>query len=191
MRIVAGRHRGRPIAAPEGRDIRPTSDRVREALFNILEHRDWGPGGVSLVTDARVLDGFSGTGALGLEALSRGAAHVTFMDNSRAALDICRRNLDALGERGSADILQGNCAKPVRPAGACTLVLLDAPYNSGLSEPALEALRAAGWIAQGGICAVETGAKEDLALLDGFDVLDVRKYGAAKIHFLRNDRAAS
>ena len=109
MRIVAGRHRGRPIAAPEGRDIRPTSDRVREAVFNILEHRDWGAGGISIVADARVLDGFSGTGALGLEALSRGAKHVTFMDRNRADLDIP----------------------------------------------------------------------------DGFEILDTRKYGAARIHFLR------
>ena len=189
MRIVAGRHKGRPISAPAGRDIRPTSDRVRESLFNILEHRDWGPGGISVVSDARVLDGFAGTGALGLEALSRGAAHVTFMDNSRIALDICRQNVETLGERGSVDILQGDCAKPVRPAQACDLVLLDAPYNSDLSVPALAALRAAGWVSQDGICVIETGAKEDPSFPDGFEQLDVRKYGAAKIHFLRNIEA--
>lgn len=187
MRIVAGRHRGRPITAPEGREIRPTSDRVREAVFNILEHRDWGPGGVSIVTDARVLDGFSGTGALGLEALSRGAAHATFMDNNRTALEICRQNLEMLEERRSADILQGDCLKPVRPSAACDLVLLDPPYNSELAAPALAELRATGWIAPNGICVVETGKKEDPDIPSGFEVLDIRAYGAAKIHFLRND----
>jgi 16S rRNA (guanine966-N2)-methyltransferase len=185
MRIVAGRHRGRPIAAPEGRDIRPTSDRVREAVFNILEHRDWGAGGVSVVAGARVLDGFSGTGAFGLEALSRGAKHVTFMDKNRAALNLCRETLDALGERSAADVLQGDCVKPVRPAAACDLIFLDPPYRAGLAIPALEALRDAGWIETGSICVVETGSTEDTAMPDRFEALDERRYGAAKIHFLR------
>lgn len=185
MRIVAGRHRGRPIAAPDGRDIRPTSDRVREAVFNILEHRDWGPGGVSIVANARVLDGFCGTGALGLEALSRGAGHATFMDCGHAALDLCRRNLDALGERNSADVLQGDCLKPARPSAACDLIFLDPPYRRELAAPALAALRHAGWIVPGSICVIETGAKETPEIPDGFETLDVRKYGAAKVYFLR------
>ena len=187
MRIVAGRHRGRPIAAPEGHDIRPTSDRVREAVFNILEHRDWGVGGVSIVTGARVLDGFSGTGALGLEALSRGAEHITFMDRNRTALNLCRETLEALGERSAANILQGDCLKPVRPAEPCGLVFLDPPYKAGLAVPALEALRQAGWIETGGICVIETSAKDDPEFPEGFEMLDTRKYGAAKIHFLRSD----
>jgi len=185
MRIVAGRHRGRPIAAPEGRDIRPTSDRVREAVFNILEHRDWGPGGVSVVTGSRVFDGFSGTGAFGIEALSRGARHVTFMDKNRAALRLCRDTLEALGERSAADVLQGDCVKPVRPATACDLIFLDPPYRAGLAGPALEKLRDAGWIVSGSICVVETGSKEDTDIPDRFEILDERKYGAAQIHFLR------
>lgn len=187
MRIVAGRHKGRPIAAPADRDIRPTSDRVREAVFNILEHRDWGSGGVSVIANARVLDAFSGTGALGLEALSRGAAHATFMDKNRAALDLCRQNLDTLGERKSADVLQGDCLKPARPAAGCGLVFLDPPYNKALAGPALDALRDAGWIGPGTICVVETGSKENPEFPDGFDTLDERKYGAARIYFLRCD----
>lgn len=190
MRIVAGRHRGRLIEAPEGSDIRPTSDRVRESLFNILEHRDWGPGGLSVVSGARVLDGFCGTGALGLEALSRGAAHVTFMDKNRAALGLCRRNLDALGERAAADVLQGDCLKPVRPAEPCGLILLDPPYKAGLATPALTALREAGWLLPGAICAVETEAGGDLDIPEGFERLDARKYGAARVHFLRHLESA-
>jgi 16S rRNA (guanine966-N2)-methyltransferase len=96
MRIVAGRHKGRNIQAPSGTDIRPTTDRVRESVFNILEHRGWGDGGLSILSDARVLDAFCGTGACGLEALSRGARHVTFLDNSKIEIDLCRRNSAAL-----------------------------------------------------------------------------------------------
>ena len=185
MRIVAGKHRGRPIAAPDSHDIRPTSDRVREAMFNILEHRDWGAGGLSLISNARVLDAFSGTGALGLEALSRGAVHVTFMDNNRAALDLCRRNLADLEELAAANVLQGNCIKPVRPTSACDLVFLDPPYHSGLAVAGIVALRRVGWIAPGAICVLETGAKENPEIPDDFTVLDERKYGAAKVRFLR------
>lgn len=185
MRIVAGRHRGRLIEAPEGNDIRPTSDRVRESVFNILEHRDWGPGGLSVVTGARILDGFCGTGALGLEALSRGGAHITFMDKNRTALALCRGNLDTLGERASADVLQGDCLKPVRPAEPCGLVLLDPPYKAGLAAPALTALRDAGWLAPGAICAIETEASGTPEFPEDFEILDTRKYGAARVHFLR------
>lgn len=185
MRIVAGRHKGRAIAAPEGRDIRPTSDRVREALFNIVEHRGWGPGGTSPLAGARVLDAFCGTGALGLEALSRGAAHATFMDDSRGALDACRANLLKLRETGNADILQGDALHPVRPRERCSLVFMDPPYGKGLAGPALTALADAGWIADGALCVVETAAKEAVDVPDGFETLDERRYGAARVMFLR------
>jgi len=191
MRIVAGRHRGRVINAPQGNDIRPTSDRVRESVFNILEHRDWGPGGLSVVAGARILDGFCGTGALGLEALSRGGAHATFMDKNRVALALCRQNLDALGERSAADVLQGDCLKPVRPPEACGLVLLDPPYKAGLAAPALSALRDAGWIASGAICVVETEAVGIPDFPDDFEKLDTRKYGAARVHFLRYQKSTT
>ena len=191
MRIVAGRHRGRVINAPQGNDIRPTSDRVRESVFNILEHRDWGPGGLSVVTGARILDGFCGTGALGLEALSRGGAHATFMDKNRLALALCRQNLDALGERSAADILQGDCLKPVRPPESCGLVLLDPPYKAGLAAPALSALRDTGWIAPGAICVVETEAGGTPDFPEDFEKLDSRKYGAARVHFLRYQKSTT
>lgn len=185
MRIVAGTHKGRTIAAPEGRDIRPTSDRVRESLFNILEHRGWGSGGQSLLPGARVLDAFCGTGALGLEALSRGAAHATFMDNARAALALCRENVRKFAETARADILQGDCLHPVRPRQPCSIVFLDPPYDEGLAVPALEALAAAGWIAVDALCVVETAAKDVLAPPPGFETLDGRRYGAARVTILR------
>lgn len=185
MRIVAGKHKGRTIAAPEGRDIRPTSDRARESLFNILEHRGWGPGGRSPVAGAYVLDAFCGTGALGLEALSRGAAHATFMDNTRAALALCRDNLRALGENAHAQVLQGDCLRPARPRTPCSIVFLDPPYNSDLAGPALAALAAAGWIAPDAICIAETSAKETLEPPPGFEPLDERRYGAARLSILR------
>jgi len=185
MRIVAGKHKGRLLESPDGQDIRPTSDRVRESVFNILEHRDWGQGGISVINGARILDGFCGTGALGLEALSRGGSHVTFMDKNSSALSLCRRNLDSLGERAAAVVLQGDCLKPASPAAPCGLVLLDPPYKTGFVGPALGALRDAGWLIPGAICAVESEVGGDPEFPKGFEKLDVRTYGAARVHFMR------
>lgn len=190
MRIVSGRHRGRPVHAPPGADIRPTADRVREALYNILEHRGWGEGGLSPVVGARVLDAFCGTGALGIEALSRGAAHATFMDDRPSALAACRDNLRRFGETAdTAEVLQGDCLNPVRPHMACSLVLLDPPYGRNLAAAALDALAARGWIAAGALCVAETGSKEELVPPQGFEVLDDRRYGAARLRFLRRQPA--
>jgi 16S rRNA (guanine966-N2)-methyltransferase len=185
MRIVGGRHRGRRLAAPPGADIRPTADRVREALFNILAHGGAGLGGEDVVRDARALDAFAGTGALGLEALSRGAAHVTLMDKDAAALRACRDNVRALGEQARVTVLTGDAQNPVRAAEPCQLVLMDPPYGSGAAAPALAALDAAGWIADGAACVVELAAREGFAAPAGFALLDERRYGAARIVVLR------
>jgi 16S rRNA (guanine966-N2)-methyltransferase len=186
VRIVAGSWRGRPIRAPEGRDLRPTADRVREAVFNTLTHGGKGAGGADdVVRGARVLDGFAGTGALGLEAVSRGAAHATLMERDPAALEVCRGNVRALGAAAHVTVLGGDCTQPVRSPEPCSLVFLDAPYNSGLSAPALEALAAANWIADGAICVVELAAKEAFDAPDGAELLDERRYGAARVVYLR------
>lgn len=185
MRIVAGTHKGRSLAAPPGRNVRPTSDRVRESAFNILEHRGWGEGGMSAVAGAVVLDAFCGTGAMGLEALSRGAAHATFLDNARTALAACRENVAKLGEAARADVLMGDALRPVRPREACTLAFLDPPYGEALAGPALAALAQAGWIAPGALCVVETGARETPEPGDGFETLDRRTYGSARITIFR------
>jgi 16S rRNA (guanine966-N2)-methyltransferase len=190
MRIVAGRHRGRRISAPAGTDVRPTSDRAREALFNIIEH------GRSISRDAshtapligaRVLDAFAGSGALGLEALSRGAAHATFIERTAAACATIRANVAALGEEARSRVLQADAANPPPASSACGLVFLDPPYGSGLAGPALTALRARGWIAVGAICVVELAASHAFAPPHAFALLDERSYGRARLVFLRAD----
>src|SRR5205085_2256357 len=143
LRIVGGVHRGRRLAAPVGETVRPTSDRAREALFNILSHGQFAASGLPFA-DRPVLDAFAGTGAVGLEALSRGASTAVFIEDSRAALAALRRNIAALGEEDRAHVITGDAARPPRATLACTLAFLDPPYHSGLAGPALTALAAAG-----------------------------------------------
>jgi 16S rRNA (guanine966-N2)-methyltransferase len=184
MRIVAGAFKGRQLAAPKGGDVRPTSARAREALFNLLEHGTLAADG-SPIAGAHVLDAFAGSGANGLEALSRGAAHVTFMDNDRAALDALRRNIAALGVQRQTRVVTADVRTPPAARHACDLVILDPPYAGGLAEPALTALLAAGWIAQDGLIAVEMAKTDDLTAPAGITPLDTRTYGKAKITILR------
>ena len=186
MRIVAGKHRGRRIAAPEGHGVRPTSDRAREALFNILEHGRFTADGTSPLIDVRALDVFAGSGALGLEALSRGAAHVTFIENSATARSALRANAKTLGETVRVTVVQADATKPPAAAGPpCQLVLMDPPYRSGLAAPALAALAERGWLAAGAICVAEISAAETMEAPPGFAPLDERRYGKAKLVFLR------
>ena len=130
MRIIAGRHRGRKLVAPAGAATRPTADRVRQALFDMLWHAPWA--GRSAVDGALVLDAFAGTGALGLEALSRGAAHATFLETDRAALGALRANIAACREAERCAVLPADATRPPRAARACTLVFLDPPYGEDL-----------------------------------------------------------
>ena len=185
MRIVGGKWRGRRLAAPEGTAVRPTGDRVREALFNILEHGGFQPGGGSPLPDARVLDGFAGTGALGLEALSRGADHATFIEKDRVAQRALEANIASCGAADQATVLRADCRMPPRAAAACDLVFLDPPYGAGHAGPALTALADAGWLAEDALCVVELGAKEDFTPPARFTALEDRRYGAARIVILR------
>ncbi|WP_299396994.1 16S rRNA (guanine(966)-N(2))-methyltransferase RsmD [Pelagibius sp.] len=189
MRIVAGRHRGRSLKTPADLAVRPTADRTREALFNILTSGKLSEEGGQRLPGARVLDAFAGTGALGLEALSRGAAQVTFMENYAPAIEICRANIKALGEEERADLLACDVLHPVRPPAPCDLVFLDPPYNQGLAEKALVALDKAGWIAGEALVSVELMKTEDFALPQGFTELDNRTYGKARLVFLKSDPA--
>ncbi len=163
MRIIAGAWRGRQLATPDGESTRPTADRVRQALFDRLAHADWaGPG---TLDGAAVLDAFAGTGALGLEALSRGAATATFIENDPAALRALRRNV-AAGE-GRGHVLAGDVRRPPpRPSTTppSTLVFLDPPYGAGLLDPALAALDRAGWLAPGALLVAELGRADDLPI---------------------------
>ena len=183
MRIIAGKHKGRALTAPEGLAVRPTSDRAREALFDILAHGRFGETPVFI--DAQVLDAFAGTGALGLEALSRGAAHATFIENDRAALKALSANIAALGEEKSAAILPVDALHPPRAGRAATLAFLDPPYGEDIAAPALTALAAAGWFASEALVVVEVAARQTLAPPEGFTPLEERRYGAARLAFLR------
>ena len=144
LKIVGGKHRGRAIATPEGEKTRPTSSRAREALFNILIHANWSDDGTSPLIDARVLDAFAGSGALGLEALSRGAAHATFLDSDPTAIKLIGENLRKLGETATAKVIRADVTHPPPSQRACDLAFLDPPYRSGLAAPALTALAEAG-----------------------------------------------
>ncbi len=185
MRIVAGSLKGRRLAAPEGRDIRPTADRTRQALFDVLEHGHLIEGGGSALIDAAVLDAFCGTGALGLEALSRGAAEATFMDSNRAALDCARANAKALGVAGN--FILADATNPPRARKPASLIFFDPPYGASLATPALAALLAAGWMAPGAIVSIEMSGREiaTFAAPPGFIRIDERRYGKARILLLR------
>lgn len=186
MRIIGGRHRGRRLIAPAGGATRPTSDRVREAIFNILIHRLDG----SWLAGATVLDVFAGSGALGLEALSRGAAHATFIDHDAAALAAIRRNGAALGETDRMTLLRLDATRLGRPpptAGTpAALAFVDAPYGLGLTTPALVGLAVHGWLAVGALAVVEAGAREPFTVPSAYHLEDERAWGPARVVFLRH-----
>jgi 16S rRNA (guanine966-N2)-methyltransferase len=185
MRIVSGSFRGKTLAAPKGDATRPTSDRARQAIFNILEHAAWSNG----VREARVIDLFAGSGALGFEALSRGAAFCLFVETNEAARGAIRENVDALSLFGATRVHRRDATDlGVRPGGdgpAFDLAFLDPPYAKGLGETALEKLAAGGWLAPGATVVFERGAGEPDFSVPGFEPLDMRDYGAARVHFLR------
>jgi 16S rRNA (guanine966-N2)-methyltransferase len=183
MRIDAGSHRGVRLAAPEGGDTRPTSDRARQAVFNILAHT------YAAIRGAKVLDVFAGSGALGLEALSRGAERASFIEGDRAAADCIRKNIAACREQPRAQLFIADAGRPPRaPAswGPCSLLFLDPPYGKGLIPPTLTALQENGWIAPEALIVAEIDRKETLEPPPGFAVLDDRQYGKARILLLRN-----
>lgn len=185
MRIVGGKHRGRKLESPADERVRPTSDRARESLFNILAHGKFAAGGTSPLIGARVVDVFCGTGALGFEALSRGAAHATFIDKDPAALKLVQANAKVLGETANAQTYQVDATKPGRATQPCVIAFIDPPYHEGLAAPALAALAENGWLANGAICIVETDAREDVVPPAKFSNDDERRYGKAKLTFLR------
>jgi 16S rRNA (guanine966-N2)-methyltransferase len=180
MRIVAGRHRGRRLMAPEGLETRPTHDRAREALFNILSH------GEPRLAGARFLDLFAGTGAVGLEAISRGAATVLLVEQDAEALRTAMANRDALGETRAVGILRGDACRLGRATQPYDIVFLDPPYGSGLHGPALRSLVEGGWLAPGACVVCELSAGDELTPPDALTIEDERRYGKARFVFLRH-----
>jgi 16S rRNA (guanine966-N2)-methyltransferase len=185
MRIDAGSHKGTRLIAPEGDDVRPTSDRARQAIFNMLMHR------FDAVRGAKVLDAFAGSGALGLEALSRGAESLVAFEIAKPALDALKHNIKACHEIARTLVFACDARNPPPAASQkhyapCSLVFLDPPYEKGLVAPTLTALNSAGWIAPDALIVAEMAAREDLPEIAGFEVGDERRYGKAKIVLLRS-----
>ncbi len=177
MRIISGLYRGRPIIAPKGDTTRPTADRTREALFSMFTSR------LGSFEGLRVLDLFAGSGALGLEALSRGAASCTFVEQDSAALDCLRTNIAKLGAKGADVRAQSVMALGPAPA-PYDLILLDPPYESGAGVVALERLLRLGWVAPGALVSVET-TKKEMVVVEGFELDVERMHGKAKLTLLR------
>ncbi len=185
MRIIAGSHRGRVLQAPPGDAVRPTADRTREAVFNILAHAEWTQDQGSPLSDARVLDAFCGSGALGLEALSRGARSCLFMDKDQTALDYVRSNAAALHEEDRVTLLRTDALKPPPARTPVSLAFLDPPYRQNLAVPALEALAARGWLEAGAIVVVEADSRDPFTPPETFERLDERVYRYTTVKFLR------
>jgi 16S rRNA (guanine966-N2)-methyltransferase len=182
MRVVGGRLKGRNLASPASRDIRPTADRLRESLFNILIHAYGDP-----IAEARVLDLFAGTGALGIEAVSRGAKFALFVDNGAEARALMRDNVEALGLGGVTKVYRRDATNlgPAHPMEPFSLVFLDPPYGKGLAEKALVSLRDGGWLAGGALLAVEEAKAAAFEGPQGFEELERRAYDDTEFVFLR------
>ena len=191
MRIVAGSLKGRAILAPEGQNTRPTSDRARQAIFNVLEHAAW----AEPIADARVIDLYAGSGALGFEAISRGAAFGLFVETDDAARGAIRANADAYGLMGRTRVHRRSATDlGVRPGSAgeaFDLAFLDPPYGKGLGEQTLLRLAEGGWLKPGALVVFERGSDEPDIDTPGYERLDARDYGAARVLFLRASEAAS
>jgi 16S rRNA (guanine966-N2)-methyltransferase len=181
VRVVGGRLGGRTLAGPKSQAIRPTSDRLRESLFNILAHTHGDP-----VTGARVLDLFAGTGALGLEAMSRGARFALFIDDGTEARALMRQNVEALGLGGVTRIFRRDATKlgAAHPVEPFSLAFLDPPYRQGLAERALASLRAGGWLTPDALVVVEEAADAAFQAPDGFTEIDRRRYDDTEFRFL-------
>ena len=182
MRVVGGRLRSRTLAGPKGDGLRPTADRLRESLFNILAHGYGDP-----ISGARVLDLFAGTGALGIEAISRGASYALFVDDGVEARALLRDNVENLGLGGVTRIFRRDATKlgPVHPLEPFSLAFLDPPYGKGLAEKALASARAGGWLTPGALAVVEEAADAKFTPPQGFAELERRQYDDSELVFLR------
>ncbi|MGN6364079.1 16S rRNA (guanine(966)-N(2))-methyltransferase RsmD [Asticcacaulis taihuensis] len=185
MRIVGGKFKGRALVTPDGQNTRPTSDRAREAIFNILAHADWAPN----LEGARVMDVFAGSGALGFEAMSRGAAFCLFVETDEAARGAIRDNVETFGLFGTTRVHRRDAtqlgARPGSQAEAFNLVFLDPPYRKGLGEKALDALVSGNWLSENAIIVFERAADGDDFVTDVWQKINVKTYGAAQVLFLK------
>ena len=180
MRIISGKHRGRWVEAPEGKEVRPTGARTREAIFNILAHGEYGERGV---LQGRVADIFCGSGAMGLEALSRGASHITFVDKNRVSLEAVEFNVEQFEEVENCKLLRADSSQLPPAAEPYDLIFLDPPYNTGLGFASLKTALAGGWIKKETALVLEQSWKEAVKIPQGLIILDERKYGNSRLIF--------
>src|SRR4249920_4249367 len=182
MRVVGGRLRGRNLAAPSTRDIRPTADRLRESVFNILMHAYDNP-----IEGARVLDLFAGTGALGIEAVSRGAKFTLFVDNGAEARALLRNNVESLGLGGTTKVYRRDATDlgPAHPVEPFSLVFLDPPYGKGFAEKALSSAHDGGWLRPEALVVVEEAASAKFMAPEGFQEVERRAYDDTEFVFIR------
>ena len=183
LRIIAGKHRGRRVESPEGREVRPTASRTREAIFNILMHRNFGQDSPPI--RGRVADIFCGSGAMGLEALSRGAQHVTFVDKSRTALEAVEYNIERFHEQENTHILRADSSNLPAIGQAFDALILDPPYNTGLGLSTLDTALKGGWLHENSIVILEQAWKEEVVVPEGYHLLEDRRYGNTRILLLQ------
>lgn len=189
MRLTAGTYRGKRLQSPEGLSTRPTSDRARQAIFNILHHAKWRTR--PLLDNPAIMDVFAGTGALGLEALSQGGGHCIFIENDRRALAALRENIAGIGAENHTQILTTDaCTLGKRPPQTTprNLVFLDPPYGKNLGVAALRALLAGEWLTEDAVAVMEMAKKEPEEIPAGFTLMDERAYGVALVRFLMRER---
>lgn len=179
-RIIAGRHRGRRLNMPKGRDIRPTTDRMRERLFSMLTHSRYPD-----LEGARVADLYAGTGALGLEALSRGASHITFVEKAPASLAVLSSNIEVLHATEECQVLKTNARSLPVAAEPYDLIFMDPPYRQGLVNPTLLSLSEQGWLAAGAVIICELAVDEELVLPENMEIVDERSQGQQRVLFIK------
>lgn len=180
MRIVAGNRRGLTLAAPDGQTTRPTTDRARESLFNILS----GPKHLHRLRDRPIADFFAGSGAVGLEALSRGASHCSFLETDPAAQTVLRANIAKARYEAVATLLRQSATKPPKAKAACGLLFFDPPYHEDVAGESVTAALAQGWLAEDGLIVVQLHPKAPFTAPEGLEMTDDRRYGATRFLFL-------
>jgi len=183
-RIIAGRFRARRLTVPDGKDIRPTTDRMRERLFSILGHNKY-----PALTGARVADLFAGTGALGLEALSRGAAHATFVEQSPGSLNCLRSNIKALQVESETTVVAANATKVARTEQPFDFIFLDPPYRQNLLSPSLSSMLEMGWVNDETAIVCELASDETTEIPPGLQIVDDRKQGKQRLLILKHASA--
>lgn len=185
MYVIAGKHKGRRIESPEGRNVRPTASRTREAVFNILAHGRFAEKGL---LRGRVADVFCGSGAMGLEALSRGAASITFVDKSRESLEAAEYNVKHFGEAANVRLIRADSSQLPPAPHPHEILIIDPPYRTGLGVGALNTARSGGWLTPEGVAVLEQAWNEPLIVPEGWSTLDERKYGNTRIALLELSR---